>query len=504
MSFIETSAEYFGSSKTTNKLSSIPIICTISPSLSTPLPQIQFAQNEIIRCLYCKSFISLFSSISQDTYSWRCSICTHENKLPFHYFSTPSSNRAELIHCNYEIFADDSYLIRPPMYPSYIFLIDISHSSSSKGFTSIVCDSISSALSNFKYNERTNVSFLLFDNDLHFVKLTGKVEIVTVPSQEPWIPLPNEEIVANFEEYEENVFNAVGEIRKIVGGNCGCIRPALDIAVEVLGVNGGKVCLFSFNWYLEGGHGKSLSLSQNTEFFDSLAEKMLKNNVACDVFVCGVAYVGLVNLLPLCTKTGGSAFYYKESDLYAADQLYWDIAKTLPQPLGWETLLKLRTSRDFRVATIFGHFTYKNDVMVIPALNNQSFTFELVPVHEITSCTFLYLQFSILYTNNEGIRLIRVFNHRVHLTNSVAGILQVINLDCLLNFYIKQAVSIMIKRDMLIAGQKYLKFRYTELKSACEENLGTWPSNLQTFEKKMQNLMHHKLFINTTLPCKPK
>lgn len=502
MSFIETSAGYFGSSKTTNKLSSIPIICTISPSLSSPLPQIQFAQNEIIRCLYCKSFISLFSSVSQDTFSWRCSICAHENKLPFHYFSTPL-NKPELLHPNYEIFADDSYIIRPPMHPSYIFLIEISQSSCSKGFNSAVCNSISSVISSFSHYERTTVSILLYDNNLHFVKLKEKLEIVTVPGQDPWIPLPSDDIVVNFQECQENVLNALDEIQKIVGGNCGCIRPALETAVDVLGVNGGKVLLFSFNWYLEGGHGKSLSLNPNAEFFDDLAEKMVKNQVTCDVFVWGVAYVGLVNLLPLCTKTGGTAFYYKDES-GVGEQLVRDVGKTIPQPLGWESLLKLRVSRDFRVSAIFGHFTYKNDVMVIPALSDQCFSFELVPVNEITSCTFLCVQFSILYTNHDGVRLIRVFNHRVHLTNSVSAIIQSVNQDCLLNFFIKQAVSIMVKRDILIAGQKYLKFRYTELKSACEDNLGAWPPNLKTFEEKMQNLMHHKLFINSTLPCKLK
>lgn len=388
------------------------------------------------------------------------------------------------------------------MFPSYIFLIDISQSSFAQGLTSTVCDSIYSVLSTFHFNERTNVSFLLFDNFLHFVKLAGKLEIVSVPSQEPWTPLPNHEIVVNLEESKENVLNAVKEIGKIVGGPSGCIRPALETAVEVLGANGGKIFLFSFGGYLEGGHGKGVSLNPNTEFFVNLAEKMVKNNVCCDVFASGIAHIGLVNLLPICNKTGGEAFYYRDLSLHNIDELCLDIYKTLCQPLGWEALLKLRTNRDFRISSISGHFTCKNDVLLVPALGNHTFTYELLPVHEISSSTFLYLQFSILYTNTEGIRLIRVFNHRVPLTNSASLIIQGINQDCLLNFCLKQAVNIMIKRDMLIAGQKYLKFRFNDLKSACNELLGKWPENLQSFQEHMHSLTHSTLFIHTILPCK--
>ena len=388
------------------------------------------------------------------------------------------------------------------MFPSYIFLIDISQSSYSQGFTSTVCDSLFSVLSTFQFNERTNVSFLLFDNFLHFVKLSGKLEIVSVPGQEPWIPLPSTEIVVNLEEFKENVLSAVKEIGKVVGGVGGSIRPVLETAVEVLGVNGGKVFLFSFGSYLEGGHGKEVSLNPNTEFFGNLAERMVKNNVCCDVFVSGVGHVGLVNLLPICSKTGGEAFYYRDLSLHNADELYFDIAKTLPQPLGWEALLKLRTCRDFRVSSTMGHFTGKNDVLLVPALSNQTFTYELLPVHEIASSNFLYLQFSLLYTNTEGIRIIRVFNHRVPLTNSASLILQGVNQDCLLNFYLKQAVNIMIKRDMLIAGQKYLKFKFNELKSACHEILNQWPENLKSFQYHMHTLTHNTLFTHTILPCK--
>ena len=88
-----------------------------------------------------------------------------------------SKPRKELTEDNFEIYADEGYMIRPPMSPTYLFMIDISSSSFETGYLRTICECISSILQLDHLNERSMVGFILFDTAVHFVRC-GEMPLV--------------------------------------------------------------------------------------------------------------------------------------------------------------------------------------------------------------------------------------------------------------------------------------------------------------------------------------
>lgn len=499
MEFISTSSSYFANSKTAARLSATPVICTAVPKLASPLPRVQFPPDDIVRCGFCKAFINLYCEVESSEFRWRCNLCCRLNQIPASYYKYLRTTRDELSALNYEIYADDNYIKRPPMSPCFLFLIDVSSIKAAE-VLEIITKSLREALSANEFNERTLVAFVLFDENVHLVCFKGGFKIVTVcvADEGVWLPVPVDDVVVNLRENLEGINDVLDAVCRFRGGNSVNLRSALDIVELLLTESGGKVFLFLFEYYLDSGHARELSLKPNIDYFESGAAKFLRINVSCDLFVSAIGYCGLVNLAQLSVKTGGEVYYYKE---IISNQMTIDIIHAVTKPRGWEGILKLRVNQDWRISSIFGHFTIKNDVLLVPELSDQSYTFELYLINELTSSQFLYLQLSTLYTNEEGIRLIRVLNKKIPLTDSASLILQCINQDCLLNFYLKQSVTVMYKRDLIQAGKRYLKVRHEEIQAAVEHSIGNWPANLKYFSQDINNLLYHPLFFNDSLPC---
>jgi protein transport protein SEC24 len=498
MEFIRTSASRFGNSKNSCRAAGVPVVCTVEPRFDCFLPRTQFGEGEIVRCLYCKAFISLFCEVISNEFKWRCALCLRFNSISPGYSRLLNSQRNELEHSNYEIYADENYIKKTPASPNFLFLVDVSDGfeSLNRDTLEIISQGILNVIENSSFCERTQVCFLLFDENLHFVDLKQGGRIISVPAGEVWIPLTG--LLANLQECLKNVLIVLEALPKFRGSQSCSLRPALEAASELLLESGGKVFIFLFNHYLEAGHPRELSLQPTSDYFHSLSEVYLKLNISLDIFTSSLAYSGLVNLSNLSSKTGGEVYFYKE---LITSQLLSDISQSISKPRVFEVLAKLRTSTDWRVSSIFGNFSLKNDVLVIPDLTDQSFTYELSIVNEIASSQFIFLQFSMIFTSFDGIRLIRVLNLKLPLTNSHQIILESLNQDVLINFFLKQGASLMYKRDSLIAGQKYLKIRHSEIKKAFSLISGESSKSFQDFSRKMAGLKRHELFKNTIFPC---
>ena len=138
----------------------------------------------------------------------------------------------------------------------------------------------------------------------------------------------------------------------------------------------------------------------------------------------------------------------------------------------------------------------------MPELSDLTFTYELALKVEVCVGNYLYMQGSMLYTSSDGVRLIRITNHRLLLTDKVQDLLESINCDVFLNFGIKQSVKYMIEKNILIYGRKYFEYRCSELISSCYKNLQKIPQNLANLIIKTLGLLKHPLFLQQNLPCK--
>lgn len=501
MDFLQTTSDLVPRKRETYKALQIPIACMVNPQISIDLNKTQFDNGEIVRCIFCKGFINKYCDINKEEWQWRCNLCRYTNKITLGYSKKLNFPRIELTEKNFEIYADEAYMPRPPMSPLYFFLIDISYSSSSSLFLNTICNTITWVLTTFTFPERAQMGFILFDDEIHLVRIVPTTCIVTITDNDIWVPWPNEYFIVNIQDNIQKLLAAVDAIKKIGGRESTHFRQALLACEKLMKNLGGTIFCFLCNHYAEAGHPKELTLSPLTDFYTNLSEEFCEKIMTFNLFITGMAYLGLGTIGDLCKNTGGEVYYYNDLN---PDCLSNDLWKSLTKHRGWEAGLKLRCSEDWKVLKSYGNFIHKSDVYIFGDINDQSYTFELVPKFEIPSNNNFNLQASILYTNSEGIRVIRILNLQLNLSDSLDELILLINTDVLLAFFIKQAASLIIKRNILLSGQKYFEFRTVDIIRVCLKTLGSIPDNLKDFISKALCLIKHPLFINNNIPCKCK
>lgn len=91
------------------------------------------------------------------------------------------------------------------MPPTYIFVIDISKKSADIGFLDTIADTIRALVETdaFPGFPRTQIGVILYDFDVHFVKLNGNhPELYTTCEKmdELFIPIPLDNLIVNLED----------------------------------------------------------------------------------------------------------------------------------------------------------------------------------------------------------------------------------------------------------------------------------------------------------------
>ena len=69
MELIQTSSNLAPRTKTVYRESKFPIACIINPNLCVSLPQTSFPGQQILRCMFCKGFINLYSDVNTKEYN---------------------------------------------------------------------------------------------------------------------------------------------------------------------------------------------------------------------------------------------------------------------------------------------------------------------------------------------------------------------------------------------------------------------------------------------------
>lgn len=93
------------------------------------------------------------------------------NEIPVEYFCSldasgrrrDADERPELSKGSVEYVAPAEYMVRPPMPPVYMFVIDVSQAAAGCGMLSVVAATIKTCLDQLPGDERTLVGFLTFD-----------------------------------------------------------------------------------------------------------------------------------------------------------------------------------------------------------------------------------------------------------------------------------------------------------------------------------------------------
>ena len=546
--FIRTSSESIPNNDNLIINTGIPfgINLTPFPDIDTTLiSQYSFGGgNGIIpRCSKCKSFYNPYCEISNNYTSYKCNICYNLNEIKNIDINTLKKieNKSEDV---YDIFANSDYIENAPMSSNFIFILDTTSKSINSGALKIFIETIRYIIDNhyFINEERTFVSFITFNNiGVSFYKVnkkTNAMQIFEISGDEPFIPdnkknliFPvddNSDIINNILDNINNLYNINNTNNNISNKESEHLLFAIECGKLLLHNKGGKLIVLnsSNNWknkiklYEEIYYQNKNNNNEENNPFINFGKSLTKYQISCDIFQLQINGEMQDNqiLINICNYSNGNFLFYKNfNENIHYKNLFNNIIKSVSNQKAYEIIIQ------YYITPILD---IKQNISIIPAQVNNSFLFPCININE--TFTFLlqykeikqkinqntknnsnnidnsfnqgnqdinniYIQFGIIYTSLEGIRIIRIINKKVNVCFDKMEYIKNIDIESVCCLMIKFLISLLKKdRNPLNAMTAY-KYKYYMLALSIfkQSNLNELSSS---FILCYLGIMKHKFF----------
>ena len=417
---------------------------------------------------------------------FQCNLCGHMNEVPRDYFCNTGadgrrrdwSERPELCRGTVEFAAPAEYMVRPPMAPTYFFLIDVSYGAVASGATEAACRAAAStlaALGSLPWSGRVQVALATFDSAVQFFNLRSPgsaPQMLVVPDvNDVYAPLPRD-LVGPLSEVAERVGKLLEAIPPMVAStrvsDCAAFA-AVKGALLALQATGGRVVLMLASLPSAGlGHLKARELEGRASFAAASAASAASANskpaggggdpdrdpqkllapadglyrklgleaadaqVCVDVYLLAQGHVDVASLGALAQATGGQVYHYpgfdppRDGPLLAED-LRWNVSR----PQGLEAVMRVRCSQGLSVVDYHGHFAKRTPTDVdLPSVDcDKAVTATLRHDEKLTEGAEACLQCALLYTTSDGYRRIRVHTLSLPVTAVMGSVFRGADLD---------------------------------------------------------------------------
>ncbi|KAI9490579.1 hypothetical protein BDB00DRAFT_768538 [Zychaea mexicana] len=437
------------------KKSKLPLALVLAPYRTVsegeePVPVI--SDSVIARCRRCRTYINPYVTFVEGGQRWKCNMCFLLNDVPaaFDYDAVNQKpmdrwKRAELNYGTVEFVAPTEYMVRPPQAPSYVFVIDVSHSAIQSGMLATAARTILDSLDRIPNKEnRTRVAIITVDSSLHFYNLssdTGEAQMLVVSDiDDVFIPHPGS-LLANLTENMETIkalLEKLPEMFKDTVNVNNALGSALQAAYKLMCTQGGKiVCLQSTlpntgvgalkgreDVKLLGTPKESTLLNAASPFYKSFAVDCSRSQVACDMLIFGGQYSDVATLSCLPHYTGGQTYYYPGFNAARTEDAFkfaHEFSELLGEEIGLEAVIRIRASRGLRMNAFHGNFFIRStDLLALPNVpRNQSYCVEVAIEDDIKTPTVCF-QTALLHTTCHGERRIRVVTLCIPVTTSIS------------------------------------------------------------------------------------
>ncbi len=404
-----------------------------------PVAVANAGSSTIVRCKRCRTYMNPFMVWMDGGRRFTCNVCAMVNECPVDYFSALDASgrrldldqRPELACGSVEYIAPAEYMVRAPMPPTYVFLIDVSFAAAANGMLGVTCNAIKSCIDRMTGEGRTRIAIITFDTAIHFYNMRAGLsapQMMVVPEiEEPFVPLPDE-LLVNLSESRTQVERLLDTIPASFSNNQkvdSAMGPALQAAFLVMSHVGGKLMLFQSatpslgigrikardNPALYGTDREYALRAPDDPFYKRYSAEASRFQICVDVFASGSQYQDLPSLGALPKYTGGQLYYYPGfSADKDANKLTAEITRNLTRETTWEAVMRIRCSKGLRIASFLGHFFVRStDLLALPACDaDKSFSVEIQHEETVLTGQTAYIQAALLYTSSHGERRIRV------------------------------------------------------------------------------------------------
>jgi protein transport protein SEC24 len=193
---------------------------------------------------------------------WICNFCKLDNTTEGYYYSqldqtgqrVDINERAELYSGSVDFLASSEYMNRPPMPPTFVFLLDVSQQAVESGYLQQACSTIKGIIEEgtLPGGERTRVAFLAFDKTLYYFNLRSTLkqpQMMVVPElSENYLPQPDD-LLVNLHDSHEIICTMLDSFQNYFAQPSGSVVdcalvPAITSAFNICKHIGGRMLLF--------------------------------------------------------------------------------------------------------------------------------------------------------------------------------------------------------------------------------------------------------------------
>uniref|UniRef100_A0A8C1NN37 SEC24 homolog C, COPII coat complex component n=1 Tax=Cyprinus carpio TaxID=7962 RepID=A0A8C1NN37_CYPCA len=467
------------------KQSQVPLAAVIKPLAplppdETPPYLVDHGESGPIRCNRCKAYMCPYMQFIEGGRRFQCGFCSCVTEVPPHYFQhldhtgkrVDCYDRPELSMGSYEFMATVDYCKnnKIPQPPAFIFLIDVSYNAVKNGMVGIVCQELKTLLDylpreNPDVESNIRVGFVTYNKVLHFYNVKASLAqpqmMVVSDVADMFVPLLDGFLV-NVSESRvviESLLDQIPEMFADTRETETVFGPVIQAGLEALKAAdcAGKLFVFHSSLPIAEAPGKlknredkklvgtdkEKSLFQpQVSFYNTLAKECVVQGCCVDLFLFPNQYVDVATLGVVPTSTGGSIYKYTYFQASSDQERFLnDLRRDVQKPMGFDAVMRVRTSTGIRATDFFGSFYMSNttDVELAGLDCDKTVTVEFRHDDKLSEETGALMQCAVLYTSCSGQRRLRIHNMAVNCCSQLADLYRNCETDTVINFFAKYA-----------------------------------------------------------------
>ncbi|KAM6949613.1 protein transport protein Sec24D [Aplochiton taeniatus] len=472
----------------------VPLAATIKPFATipaneTPLYVVNHGDTGPIRCNRCKAYMCPYMQFIDGGRRYQCGFCNCVNEVPVFYFQhldhvgrrVDFYERPELSLGSYEFTATLDYCKnnKPPSPPAYIFMIDVSYANIKSGLVKLLCDELKTLLERLPRedgaeNSAVKVGFVTYNKILHFYNVKSALAqpqmMVVSDTAEMFLPLLDGFLV-NYADSRAVICNLLDQIPDMFADTNESetvFAPVIQAGVEALKAAecSGKLFIFHSSMPTAEAPGKLKNRDDkklvNTDkektlfqpqkgVYEQLAKDCVAQGCSVDLFLFPSQYLDLATMADVSTHTGGSVYKYSNFQVEAdGEHFLSNLRKDVEKAVGFDAIMRVRTSTGFRATDFFGavHMNNTTDVEMAAVDCDKALTVEFKHDDTLSEESGALIQCALLYTTISGQRRLRVHNLSLNCSSQLSELFKSCETDCLINFFAKSAYRAMLNQPL--------------------------------------------------------
>uniref|UniRef100_A0A673U7R9 SEC24 homolog C, COPII coat complex component n=1 Tax=Suricata suricatta TaxID=37032 RepID=A0A673U7R9_SURSU len=410
------------------KQAQVPLAAVIKPLARLPPEEaspyvVDHGESGPLRCNRCKAYMCPFMQFIEGGRRFQCCFCSCINDVPPQYFQhldhtgkrVDAYDRPELSLGSYEFLATVDYCKNNkfPSPPAFIFMIDVSYNAIRSGLVRLLCEELKSLLDFLPREGGTEesavrVGFVTYNKVLHFYNVKSSLAqpqmMVVSDVADMFVPLLDGFLV-NVSESRAVITSLLDQIPEMFADTRETetvFAPVIQAGMEALKAAecAGKLFLFHTSLPIAEAPGK-LKNRDDRKLINTDKEKV-------------------------------------END---QERFLSDLRRDVQKVVGFDAVMRVRTSTGIRAVDFFGAFYMSNttDVELAGLDGDKTVTVEFKHDDRLNEESGALLQCALLYTSCAGQRRLRIHNLALNCCTQLADLYRNCETDTLINYMAKFA-----------------------------------------------------------------